>query len=163
MLQQIDIPMTIIPYKTETLVSTLPPNEVLLRLHLATMPAEKREKGSDMVFQGIIADDHFRISQNLRHPNNFVPMIEGTLDETSHGSIIFIKYKLFFSSVMFLVFWTFVTIGVGAFLIFTNNSFWYAGLAFFLGALNYLIVILNFNKQVGISHNLLLERLNISN
>lgn len=154
--------MTIIPYKTETVVSTLPANEVLLRLHLATMPAEKREKGSGAVFQGLIADDHFRISQNLRHPNNFVPLIEGTLDETSHGSIIYIKYKLFFSSVMFLVFWTFITIGAGAFLIFVNSNIWYAALAFGLGGLNYLIVILNFNKQVRISHNLLLEKLNIA-
>jgi hypothetical protein len=125
------------------------------------MPTEKRAKGRNAVFQGLIADDHFRISQSLRHPNNFVPMIEGHLDETSHGSIIFIKYKLFFSSVMFLVFWTFITLGAGAFLIFSNENLWYAGLAFFLGALNYLIVILNFNKQVVISHNLLLDKLNI--
>ena len=153
--------MTIIPLKTETVVSTLAPDEVLLRLHLATMPAEKPEKGSGATFQGLIADDHFRISQNLRHPNNFVPLIEGQLDQTKHGTLIFIKYKLFFSSVMFLVFWTLVTFGAGAFLLVSGENTRYAMMAFALGLLNYGIVILNFNKQVKISHNLLLEKLNI--
>ena len=153
--------MAIIPYKTETVVSPLPPSEVLLRLNMATKPAEKRETGNGMVFQGLISDDHFRISQALNHPNNFVPLIEGTLDETRHGSIIFIKYKLFFSSVMFLVFWTFITLTTGAFLLVSGKELAYAALAFAICLLNYLIVVLNFNKQVKISHHLLLDKLNI--
>ncbi|MCA6074400.1 hypothetical protein [Fulvivirga sedimenti] len=153
--------MTLIPYKSETVVSTLPPQEVLLRLQLATMPAVERQKSKGAAFQGLIADDHFRISQSLSHPNNYVPLIEGQLDQTRHGTIIFLRYKLFFSSAMFLVFWTMITGAAGAFLLFTKQNYEYAALAFAMGLLNYVIVMMNFKKQVHISHNLLMEKLNI--
>lgn len=154
--------MDFLPIHKETLVSQLSSHALTERLAAATSPVQKRRmSSSENIFQGVLEDDRFRISQQLRHPNNYVPLIEGIVEPTRHGCLVFVTYKLFFSSFMFLVFWSVACLSLSAFLALNVQNYIYASLSLGLGALNYLITLMNFRKQVSISHTLLMETLNI--
>lgn len=151
--------MNLLPIHKETFVSQLTPAHLLRRLGRETSLID-REEGTK-TFQGMLEEDRFRISQRILQPNNYIPLIEGEVEATRHGSLVFITYKLFFSSFMFLAFWSVICMALTIFLALSAEEYLYASFALGLGALNYVITILNFNKQVVISHQLLLDTLNI--
>lgn len=154
--------MNFLPIHNETLVSPLSSHALIKRLSMSTAPVLKQaiSKG-ESTFQGVLEDDKFRISQQLRQPNNYVPLIEGEIETTRRGCLVFVTYKLFFSSFLFLAFWSVTCLGLCIFLTLGVQNYLYAALAIGLGILNYVITMLNFRKQVAISHALLLDTLNI--
>ena len=153
--------MNFLPIHKETLVSELPVRTIIQRLSNVTGPINQDMPSEGLVFQGVLEDDRFRVSEKIKQPNNYVPLIEGSVEPTSHGSLIFITYKLFFSSFLFLSFWSVICMGLSIFLALSVRNYIYAALALGLGILNYVITVLNFRKQVTISHALLMDTLNI--
>jgi hypothetical protein len=153
--------MNFLPIHKETVVSQLAPNHLMQRLQRSTSPINPEFELSENTFQGMLEEDRFRISQQIKQPNNYVPLIEGVVEPTRHGSLVFITYKLFFSSFIFLAFWSVICLALAIFLALSIQNYVYAALALGLGALNYVITVLNFRKQVTISHDLLLDTLNI--
>jgi hypothetical protein len=153
--------MNFLPIHKETLVSELPVRTIIQRLSNATDPISREESEKLLDFQGVLDEDRFRISQQIKHPNNYIPLIEGYVEPTKHGCLIFITYKLFFSSFLFLAFWSIMCLGLAIFLALSAENYFYSLLAFGLGVLNYVITLVNFRKQVDISHALLMNTLNI--
>ena len=152
--------MNLLPIHKETFVSQLSPPNLMRRLGRETSPIRRSESGTK-TFQGILDEDRFRISQRIVQPNNYVPLIEGEVEATRRGSLVFITHKLFFSSFLFLSFWSVMCMALAIFLALSAEEYIYSALALGLGGLNYTITLMNFKKQVAISHELLLETLNI--
>ncbi len=155
--------MKIIPRQTETVISPLQPSEINRRLDGLTVSPSLRSNRpeEDAMFQGRIHNRTFVLSRKIRHPNNFIPLVNGRIESTSKGSIIFIKYSLFRSSLMFLSFSIGIAFLIGLIFIFTGLPELYSITAFALGLANYLVTLLNFNRQVRLTHEALLEALNI--
>ncbi|MGK7391527.1 MAG: hypothetical protein ACNS60_14325 [Candidatus Cyclobacteriaceae bacterium M2_1C_046] len=146
--------MILIPAKEETLVLPYSYEKVILRisLHLDTQ-GDQPEK----TFNGWIKPTTFKIIQKVRRPDNYIPLIIGKIEPTSKGCILFIKYRLLYSTRMFLVFWSILLILLSLFFGLEHKVYLYASLALGIGILNYLIVYFNFKKKVKISHELLLK------
>ncbi|ELR69959.1 fumarate hydratase [Fulvivirga imtechensis AK7] len=157
--------MTIIPHKRETLILPFSANEVISRLSRATQPASltaPKISDSHIRFIGQISRNSFKISRKINYPQNYLPIITGDIEESSRGCIIFVKYKLFFSSLMFFMFWTIMTALIGAFFLIYPREYLYAALSFVSGAINYIVTVLNFHKQVKITREALDEVLKIT-
>ncbi len=154
--------MKLIPRQSETVISTLSPAAINRRLDgLTASPSLRSEQGDDKVFQGRIRNRTFVLSRKVRHANNFIPLVNGRIEPTSKGSIIFIKYSLFRSSLMFLSFAIGIALIVGVCFILVGLPKLYIITAFSLGLANYLVTFLNFNRQVRLTHESLLDALNI--
>ena len=116
-----------------------------------TSPSEQ----SDFLFNGRIQGSAFRLSRKITRPNNFIPFITGEIESTSQGCLVFVRYRLFTMTGVFLAFWLVVTFGFGAYLVRYEQQYYYAALSVGVGILNYVVALLNFQKQVGVSRELL--------
>lgn len=155
--------MNLIPRQSETVISPLTPAMVSRRLDSLTASPSLRSNRFDKnkLFQGKIGNFSFVLSRKVTQPNNFIPLVNGTIESTSKGSIIFIKYSLFRSSMLFLVFAMGIALIIGLIFILTKSTWLYSITSFALGLASYLVTLLNFNRQVRISHETLLDALNI--
>lgn len=157
--------MTLVPHKNETLVLPFTASQAMYRLSRVTQPASlniAREKEADMMFVGVITNESFSVSRIVDYPQNYLPIISGVIECSSRGCILFLKYRLFFSSILFFSFWTILTLFLGMFLILFTPYYGYAALAVLSCAANYLVTILNFNRQVQLSREALHKALKIS-
>lgn len=157
--------MIVLPFKRETIVLPFSAEEVEQKLWLHIFPIRSEaimpmKEDSDFLFNGWIEKRKFSISRKIKNPENFLTLIKGEIEETSLGSLVFVQYSLFFSSNLFLIFWSIVTLFLTFFFIAFYNILLYALIAFFIGVINYMIALANFNIQVKKSRALLLEILN---
>lgn len=145
--------MTLVPHKNETLVAPITALQAISRLSLVTQPASLNESKENpgILFIGHIGQSSFRISRKVNYPQNYLPIIKGRIEGSSRGCIIFIKYRLFFSSTLFFTFWTSMTFLIGLFFTAFSKDYLYASIAFSSGIANYTVTLLNFNKQVKLS------------
>jgi hypothetical protein len=111
-----------LPHQSETLVVVHPWDAVLQRLEDATAPEILKDGKAPGQFTGWIKDDRFQLMLRQRRPNAFAPIIEGRIDPTSGGCIIFLRYKLMPVTRMYLVVWTFIVLGSGVFLLIQYNA-----------------------------------------
>lgn len=123
-------------------------------MHQLTLPENKK------VFIGWLEGDKFKISKKLIRPDNFVPVIQGFIEASSKGVIIILKYRLMYSTKMFLLFWSLILLFLSLFFTFRYEVYLYGIISLGVGVLNYLIVYFNFRKQVHISHDLFINILN---
>jgi hypothetical protein len=123
-----------------------------LKDELALSSSDKNKK-----FVGWIEGENFRICKKLSRPDNFSPVLKGTIDASSKGIIIVIKYRLMFSTKMFLLFWSLLLLFLSLFFILQYNAILYGIIALAMGIINYLIVYINFRKQVKVSHDLFIN------
>ena len=155
--------MTLIPHKNETLVLPINALQVISRLSRLTQPANLSASGTGhkILFNGYVGSSSFKVSRKVNYPQNYMPIIQGKIEASSRGCIVFLKYNLFFSSLMFFSFWTIMSFIIGIFLIVYSKAYLYAAVSFTAGGLNYLITVLNFNKQVKLSREALDKALKI--
>lgn len=154
--------MILLPVKRETIVLPFPADEVEKKLWLSIFPVKAGESMPDkrdelFLFNGWIKNRKFKISRRLRSPENFLPLMKGNIEETSLGSLLFIRYSLFFSSIFFLIFWSIVTLFLTFFFVYFYGIILYAAISFSLGIGNYVVAVANFNMQVKKSKILLEE------
>lgn len=156
--------MQLWPTERETIVSSLSAQEVAKRLQRVTQPSPRSEGlltpyQSDYIFNGTVGTDSFRLARKIIRPNNFLPFISGTIEATSQGCLIFVRYRLFAATTIFLIFWSVVTIGFAWYLTTYERLYHYALLSLAVGIANYAVAVLNFKKQLVISRRLLRETL----
>lgn len=154
------------PYESETLVIPLSPEEIHRRLSLGVKQVDfqsiqKRGEAPDMhIFNGHITEEHFKISLLIERPDNFLPLIQGKVDGTSKGSILFIQYKLFASTKVFMGFWCCLALLMAFLIYIQNHIWWYSALVIIGGLFNYWITVVNFHRKLRLSktalHRLLL-------
>ena len=160
--------MEYLPFRSETVVLPYDAAEVKNRLIRVIKPVrdkyqqktEEKTGSSQYLFNGTFENDRFTISQIIKQPENFLPLISGKIESTSVGCIMFLKYHMFFSTNMFLGFWSVVTFLMTLLFVIGYNNYLYATVCFGFGVVNYSIAIANFNVQVKKSKRLLDQVLN---
>ena len=134
-------------------------DEVLIKLARVTRPVSLSVKKGETkyLFNGTIARTGFTISRRVDYPNNYLPLVKGTFEDSSRGCILFLQYDLFFSSRMFLLFWSGLSVLISLFLFSYAQENTYALIALGGGVANYLVTLMNFKKQLNISKKLLFD------
>ncbi|MDX1629803.1 MAG: hypothetical protein R3345_13945 [Fulvivirga sp.] len=156
--------MRLIPYKQETIVSSYTLYEVVEVLNKITTPPvrSKQYLEKNAVFIGTIRDNEFKISLKVDAPENFLPIITGRVEETSMGCILFLQFKLFFSSFLFLVFWSVICLAIALFFYLAVGETVYAFISLTAGVVNYVITLTAFQRKVKESHNVLMNALKMN-
>lgn len=133
----------ILPEVSETLVVTHEWDVVLQRLNEATTQVEGLGNSSG-ILGGWIKDDRFQLMVRQRRPNSFMPLVDGRIDPTSNGCLIFLRYRLIPSTRMYLVAWTLITLVTGIFLGIHHNNIMLGVTSIVIIALIYGIAWANF-------------------
>jgi hypothetical protein len=109
----------------------------------------------DQYFNGRIQETRFLISRKIKSPENFLPLIKGRVEPTRNGSILFLEYSLFFSTRIFLGFWTLLTLGGGSLLLFFKLKSEMGLYLIGFGILQYLLCMFFFHRQVDKTRDLI--------
>ncbi len=143
--------MKILPVLKKTLVSGLESKEVLNKILCFTQTVEYEPIDNEPVFKGVVRNDDFRISLVNLPPHNALPLVIGHVEDTPHGSIIFLTFRLFPSSNLYL--WSSFSL-----CLFCSLVFYFlahlptAGITSILvGLANYIILIVNFHRKTEIT------------
>jgi hypothetical protein len=151
--------VTFLPYHYETFVLTQPSLEAIQKIHKVTTTKVllQNQEGAQYRFSGWVQENRFRISLKISKPNNYIPLVVGKIETTSSGCLVFVSYKLFPVTKMFLIFWSlFITLaGILA-------SYQYQSLLYAVGSLLILVIIhwvtwSNFKIQLKLTRQTLLE------
>lgn len=156
--------MTFFPTHSEVLVSTFNKTEVIYRLSKVTKNVNfldyEARKAKGHRFNGTLEEDGFNVSLFVDKGDSFLPLINGKFETTPKGCILFLKYRLFPSSVFFLAFWTILTLLLTLFFGLVAKNLWYALISFLLGLGNYLFSWAYFKRKIKISQAFFHELLN---
>jgi hypothetical protein len=134
--------MDIFPTYSEILVSSLSCEEVARKIGTATKMVNyldgtiKNEKNQH--FSGEVDHQHFRLSLIINKADSFLPLINGKIEPTKRGCILFLKYSLFPSSVFFLAFWGILSLLLALFFVIHENQWLNALISILAGAGNFL-------------------------
>lgn len=102
--------MRFLPYENYSLVSVLPPDEILTRIE-KNIEATKEStffkywSNSLKPYRGEINGNAFTITRNIHYRNSFIPVIRGTVSKQFDGSEIRIKMHPSLLVCVFLFFW----------------------------------------------------------
>lgn len=148
--------MNLLPIFNETLVSPLSGSQLLEEISRQTKTVNYLDKRSlyqnrEAAFNGTVGQDSFRISRAIQRSNTFLALLVGKVENSQRGSILFVRYRLFPGALFFLIFWSLILGGLGAyFLVFTPESLsgW---LSLGLGLLNYSFTLIFFHRQVQVT------------
>lgn len=150
--------MNLVPFHTETFVSTLSRREVLGQLSKVTTEVNYMDKqslgGKGVLFYGIVGQKGFRISKAILKGDTFLPMVLGNVEETPRGCIIFLKYRLYPGAIFFLAFWSLVLVGFTAYYFGVSGQYLYGSISFTLAIFNYLLALFFFQRQVKSSREI---------
>lgn len=143
--------MDFFPVLTETLVLTMDG---------AALEGKIRTALEDQVLIGTLADQQFNVNVRVIRPTPFVPRMKGLIENTSGGSILFLRYHLFPATKLYLGFWSsaLALAGVGAAYAQQNSLYVLAGAA--------MVVVVrwiaheNLKLQQVVSRKIMLEVLN---
>jgi len=138
--------MRLAPFESETIVSSASAVSIISLLNRETSQRENPDK--TLPFGGVVTDSAFRISLNVTRPQNFIPLAQGTIDQTSSGSLIQIKYKLFPGTRFFLIFWCLLTFILTLLFLGPAKNYLYGCLSLTGCIANYLIALANFDVHL---------------
>jgi len=151
--------MKFLPTESETLVLPYSGKEVFGRIRRVTRPMEPylplSAQEENFQFNGVVEADEFRLSRKITRSNSFLPIIIGKVAPTSKGCLVFLSYKMFSSTLIFIGFWSVFTLLIAAYFFFFEELYGYAAIAVSIGLGNYIIALLSFQKQIGISRRLI--------
>ncbi len=156
--------MYLLPIERETWVLPYQQDEVFKKLWKATLPVRPEVRIPNVpehtfLFNGWVKLDQFKLSKKIPRANNFLPIMYGEIEKTSKGSIVFVRYQLFFATIVFLVFWSVVTVLFAIYFYVYEQIYLYSGISVAAGIANYAVTVLNFKKQVEQSSQQLREAL----
>jgi len=106
----------LLPQKKETLIVAHDWDVVLQRLLEVTTDEVNYAGRTPKVLAGWIKDDRFQLLIRQRRMNSFMPVVDGKIDPTSTGCLIFLQYRLMPATRMYLILWTIITLASGIFL-----------------------------------------------
>lgn len=145
----------IFPHHTETIVSSEQPEVILSSIAGVT----RRTTGRfGFTLTGAVIDSSFTVTLRLRRPHVFMPMVTGNVDQTSKGSIIFLKYSLFPATRLLLVFWTLVLPAVGISISWRYENYWVLITCMAFLAFVHAVAWLNFRLHVKTTREILYKQ-----
>lgn len=154
------------PTFSEILVSPLPAEEVMKKALRATKkrnfldPPRKRFV-ENYLFNGTIQKNTFQLSLAIENADSFLPLINGTVEPTGKGSILFIEYNFFPSTVFFLGFWMVAAFFMMVFFLTLQQDWKLALLCLAAGGGNYLVSTVHFRRKVRQSQKALHDMLDL--
>jgi hypothetical protein len=146
--------MLLLPNKNETIVLPFKATEVESHIRLFVKPVKNMgtpaidKKPGEFYFNGWVREGRFRISKVIKIPQNFLPLISGRIEATSLGCILFLHYRLFNSTILFLSLWTAICLFVAVVFGFVLDKLAYSILALLFAFLNYFVAVKNFGLQL---------------
>lgn len=151
--------MTFLPYHYETFVLTQPSLEAIQKIHKVTTTKVllQNQEGVQYRFSGWVQENRFRISLKISKPNNYIPLVVGKIETTSSGCIVFVSYKLFPVTRMFLIFWSLFIALAGILASYQYQSFLYAVSSMLILGIIHWVTWSNFKIQLKLTRQTLLE------
>lgn len=141
------------PNDRETIVKPESPEEVLFKIASEIQKPFKGLRGENLT--GWVKDSEFQLTIQLRRQHLFMPVVNGSVEKTSKGVIVFLRYTLFPGTRLLLFFWTCVMLIAGGFMSYRYSNYWIiAGCVAFLGILHG-IAWANFNLHVKTTQKIL--------
>jgi hypothetical protein len=152
--------MNLLPYNNSILILPFRADEVEYKLRQRIQPVTNdfsttTSTQSNFLFNGWIGDYKFRISKRISHADNFLPLIVGKIEATSKGSILFITYRMFPSTLFYMSFFCLLLLLASLFFVLVEKNLITAACLFLFLVGIYFISVLDFNQKVGISRRLL--------
>lgn len=156
--------MNLLPFHSETLVSALSKEEVLGHLIRVTREVnfldDRTRQDAKIRFNGMVGREGFRISRAISKGDSFLPLMTGEVESTPRGCIIFVRYRLFPTTLFFLAFWSIVLLGFGGYYFAVLRSIEHGSICLALAVLNYALGIFFFQRQVKASKEVFHELIN---
>jgi len=151
--------VTLLPGHYETFVLVQSLDVVMDKISKATTSRMllQNQEANRYVFTGWSKGERFRISLKITKPNNYIPLIVGKAEATSSGCLVFVTYKLFPVTSMFLVFWSLFIALIGIVTTYQYQSYVYCIAATGIIAFTYWIVWSNFKIQLRLTRQALLK------
>jgi len=155
--------MILFPYKSETLVLPHHYGEIMAKIRDNTRPLRVinaptvSASKSSYLFNGWMGDREFKISKTINTPQNFLPLITGRFESTSMGCILFVKYRLFASTFLFLTFIAIICFLMALLFFIAYQKYFLGIVSIGFAVVNHVVAILNFNIQYKKSRNALME------
>ncbi|EON78829.1 fumarate hydratase [Lunatimonas lonarensis] len=118
-------------------------------------PSFAKPKEENLLFNGTVSSNRFRISKIITRADSFLPLIVGNIESNKHGSIVFLEYRLFPGARFFLAFWLIVCMLLGFFFAWVGKDLSMSSLCFLGGLANWLFSVSNFKRKVTESNELL--------
>lgn len=158
--------MNLIPFFSETLVSSYSKDEVMEHISKKTLEVNFLDKSNylkpkHIAFNGIVGKNTFRISKVIQRSNTFLPLILGEVEDTPRGSILFLRYKLFPGALFFVLFWSFILLGFSAYYFGLQTDVLNGSICLGLAGLNYALALFFFHRQVRNSREDFHELINL--
>ena len=154
------------PTYSEILVSPLPAEEVMKKALRVT----KKVNTSDPIdfatqerhlFNGSVSKNTFQLSLKTENADSFLPLIQGKVETTQKGCILFIDYNFFPSTVFFLGFWIVAAFFMMLFFLTLQQDLKLAALSLVLGLGNYWFSSVHFMRKVRQSQKALHRMLDL--
>lgn len=151
--------VTILPHFQETVISNQSSEYITTKISAATSSKLLLQPRHDPthLFTGWVRDGRFRISLKINRPNNYLPLVIGKVEPTSNGSIIFLSYRLFPTTKLFLIFWDLFILIVFIAVGYQYQSVLYGVVGVVLVAFIHWIAWSNFNLQLKETRELLIN------
>jgi hypothetical protein len=151
--------ITLFPADSETYVVPETRDEVLLKISRELERTPRGLVGQNLA--GWIVGDDFQLTIQLRRQHMFMPVVTGTVESSSKGSIIFMNFRLFPATRLLLTFWAIVLPLAGLIVSYHYRNFFILGGAIILLIFIYLIAWLNFRLHMKTTRALLHRVLHI--
>lgn len=139
--------MNLWPSREHTIVTGWSKPELLQRIARHTQEVDSEFITEQPLFNGKISGNGFRISSVIKTPQNALPLIVGELEETSRGTILFLRMRLFPAAILYLKVFSLLAAIIGIIFIVLARLALPGITAFALGIFNYLIITVNFQKH----------------
>jgi hypothetical protein len=152
--------MQFFPSQKHTFVVPYSKKEVLDRIQEQNKPISERRNKDDFdnyEFNGYIGKNGFSISPLTKYVDNFIPLIQGSIENTSRGSIVSLSYELFFSTKVYLIFSLFLALVFTPVFIFVKPNIFYILLSWSFFVISYWVAKANFERNKKKTHQLLCE------
>lgn len=120
--------MRLYPEFTESLLINIGADQLIDRIRKATASAPPgnptpatQEK---IYFTGIVSPENFTISLRRNRPNMFGPMVQGKVEPTAEGCLVFLEYKFYPATRAYLTFWSIFVLTIGITGALTSHPGW---------------------------------------
>ena len=155
--------MQLFPSQKHTFVLPYSKKEVLGRIQEQSKSISERRNKDDFEkyeFNGYIGQNGFSISPLTKYVDNFIPLIQGSVEKTSRGSIVSLSYELFFSTKVYLIFSLCIALLFTPVFIFLKPNIFYMFLSWSFFGVSYWVSKANFERNKKKAHQLLSELFN---
>ncbi|MCS7005121.1 MAG: hypothetical protein NZM38_07320 [Cytophagales bacterium] len=146
--------------KSTILVLPFSRDEFLDKLAKSTLTTCRNHSSSQSesyLFCGKIDKQKFKILRKSVHGVTFLPILEGYVEDTKRGCIVFLHYKLFNNIKQFFFFALLFILCVSGYFFFIKEEPMNTFLCFLFISLNYAVAHVNFRRQVRLTHQELIK------